>query len=446
MTWEKPRRSLDVRSSFIASLVLLLAGLPAFGQSPDGETSPTGAPETSAVTNSEPAEEEVQGSDDRGAGFGGPTSVGGTLQRDEEVEPTELDAYFTFKDTLKKRHGFAFGMDYFAVYQGASSSPGEDDAASGVFRIYGTWDLVNRKTANTGSLVVKVENRHSFGTEIAPQDLGFEIGYVGLTAVPFSDIGWALTNFYWEQRLFSGRLAFEAGILDPTDYLDPYALINPWSDFSNLAFSTNPTIPVPNQGLGAAVRWSVSDHLYFLGGMVDTNGDPTDPLAVWSSFFDTGEYFTHLEFGWMGSFENRFADNAHLMFWHADEREEAGVPGGWGLSASWSHAVGKRWTPFVRAGWADGGGGILERSLSVGAGYSFRDGRDQLGVGLNWGWPDEESFGPAIGDQYTAGVFYNWRVLRVLHLSPGVQFLFDPALNPDENLITVWGLRARFAF
>ena len=45
-----------------------------------------------------------------------------------------------------------------------------------------------------------------------------------------------------------------AGIVDVTDYVDTYGLVNHWTNFSNLAFSTDPTIPVPHQGLGAAVR------------------------------------------------------------------------------------------------------------------------------------------------------------------------------------------------
>ena len=241
------------------------------GQEP--ETAPPGASAEGANSEADDAEDPGQNR----AGFGGPNSVGITLQRDAEVDPTELASYFAFKDSVANSIGLSFGFDYYALYQGASSSPGEDDAASGVFRAFGTWKLVNRGSDNTGSLVLKVENRHRLGTEIAPQDLGFEIGYVGLTAVPFSDIGWALTNLYWEQMLAGGRFAFVAGILDPSDYMDVYALVNPWANFSNLAFSTDPTIPLPNQGFGVAFRWSIGDHLYLLGGAEDATAIPPIP-------------------------------------------------------------------------------------------------------------------------------------------------------------------------
>jgi porin len=47
---------------------------------------------------------------------------------------------------------------------------------------------------------------------------------------------------------------------------------------------------------------------------------------------------------------------------------------------------------------------------------------------------------------YTAEIYYRLQLLKVLTLTPSVQVVVDPALNPDKNLITVWGLRARLAF
>ena len=215
--------------------------------------------------------------------FGGPTSVGGTLDRDSEAKGAVpfgerlLEPYFGFKKGIEKDYGLAFGLDYNALIQTATESPGEDTAAGGVLRIFGRWTLIGRDSGNTGTFVYKVENRHRLGTDLPPQSLGSEIGYAGLTAVPFSDIRWALTNLYWDQQLFNKRVAFVAGVVDTTDYVDVYGLVDPWSDFSNLAFSTDPTIPAPNQGVGAAVRFLAADQFYVLGGIADANGDPTDP-------------------------------------------------------------------------------------------------------------------------------------------------------------------------
>ena len=250
-----------------------------------------------------------------------------------------MDEYFGFKKRVEEEHGFSFGFDYNALLQVASESLGEDIAAGGVFRAFGQWTLVRRDTGNTGSLVYKVESRHSLGTDIPPKDLGFEIGYAGLTAVTFSDIGWALTNLYWEQRLWNNLVAFVFGVVDTTDYVDTYSLVDPWSDFNNLAFSTDPTIPAPDQGLGAAARILFMDHFYILGGLADANGDPTDSLEGFHTFFEVAEYFSHLEIGWVASYDRRFTDNVHLTAWYVDPRKEMQVPSGWGLAFSMNFLV-----------------------------------------------------------------------------------------------------------
>lgn len=384
--------------------------------------------------------------------FGGPSSVTGMLNKDRENKaaiPAKvdlLDEYFGFKKRVEESYGFAFGFDYNALYQAATESLGEDTAAGGVFRLFGNWTLVGRGTKNMGTLVYKVENRHRLGTDIVPKELGFETGYVGLTAVPFSDIGWALTNLYWDQQLLDNRVAFVAGVVDTTDYVDVYGLFNPWTDFSNLAFSTDPTIPAPNQGLGAAVRVMATDNVYILGGIADANGDPTNPGDSINSFFSRAEFFTHIEVGWIASWERRFSDNIHLTAWHVDEREQAQVPNGWGVAFSFSRLFADKWEPFFRAGYAEDGGALWERSVSVGLGYHTRKESDVLGFGFNWSRPSSETFGPGLDDQYTAEIFYRFQLLKILTITPDVQLVFNPALNPDKDMIAIFGIRGRISF
>ena len=427
--------------SIAAIACLLMIGavwaLPASAQSSE----PNAAPATSDA--SENREE---------PGLGGPSSVTGQLDKDRETKPAVpvklglVEEYFSFKKRVEETYGFGFGFDYNALFQIATESLGEDKAAGGVFRLFGNWTLVGRGTKNTGTLVYKVENRHRLGTDIAPKNLGFEIGYAGLTAVTFSDIRWALTNLYWSQQLLDNRLAFVVGDVDVTDYIDVYGLVNIWTDFNNYAFATNPTIPAPDQGLGAAVRVMPTESIYIVGGIADANGDPTDPGDFFHSFFSDAEYFTHLEVGWISSWERRFNDNIHLTAWYAGSRKEAQVPNGWGLAFSFSRLFADTWEPFFRAGYAEDGGALWEGSISAGLGYHTRKKGDVLGFGLNWSRPNEDTLGPGLDDQVTAELYYRWQVLKVLAITPDVQLVFNPALNPDENMIAIFGLRARISF
>ena len=189
-----------------------------------------------------------------------------------------------------------------------------------------------------------------------------------------------------------------------------------------------------------------TENFYLLGGIADANGDPTDPGNALDSFFSDAEFFTHIEVGWISSWERRFSDNIHLTAWHANERSRAQVSDGWGVAFSFSRLVAGTWEPFFRAGYAEDGGALWEGAISAGLGCHTRKKGDLLGVGISWGRPNEDTFGPDLDDQYTAEVYYRLQLLKVLILTPSVQVVVDPALNPDKDLITVWGLRARLAF
>jgi len=384
--------------------------------------------------------------------FGGPSSIKGQMDADREPKGSLLDrdrAMRPFRESterLRRDHGITLGLDYNALYQYASGSLDKQHAAGGVLRFYGTAQVFDQASGHPGAIEFKVENRHRLGTDVAPSALAGEIGYAGLTAVPFSDAGTVLTNLYWHQSLADGRLAYIVGIVDVTDYVGVYGLVNPWTDFLNLAFSTDPTTPAPDQGLGAAMRWNPAEHYYILTGLADANGDPTGPGGSVDAFFRDGEYFKHIEAGWFGSWDTRFEDNIHLTVWHADERCEAGIPGHWGVQFSFNRRFDAHWLPFLRMGYGDGGGAPLARSISAGFAYDGFGDDTVVGLGFNWGRPNGDLFDPNTNDQYTVELYARLQVLPSLAITPDVQLIKHPATNPRDDLIWVAGLRARLSY
>jgi porin len=386
------------------------------------------------------------GGESREPQWGGPNAVENQLREDAEVDrPSLFERWFKWKTGLTDEHGFSFSVDYSAVYLGASESPDHDRASSGMIRFFGSWDLVGRGTKNTGAFVWKVEHRHAY-TDVAPSGFSFELGHIGLIEPPFSDQGLRLTNLYWRQRFDGGRFTLLGGFVDPTDYLDVYAMASPWTGFLNFAFSTGTTtIALPNEGFGLAAGAMLTDSIFLIGGLSDLNSDPTDPWQTVDSFFSDHEYFKHIEIGWTPSQDRIYLDNVHLTLWHADEREEAAQPSGWGANISWTHYLKERWLPFVRAGWADDGGSLMQKSVSVGFGYQPNPGKNLLGFGLNWGQPNEDTWGPDLDNQYTAEVFYRWQISKALAVTPDLEYLKNPALNPEEDSFWVFGVRVRLA-
>jgi len=387
------------------------------------------------------------------SGFGGPDAVDNQLSSDRAqvdalFEPEFLDPYFAFKERLAEDTGLSFGVDYNAVGRTATESLGRDTAGGGVVRLFGSWELAFRGTPDTGALVFKGEHRHGY-TAVPPSAFGFETGYVGIIDPTFSDQGLRLTNLYWRQRLFERRATVTAGFLDTTDYVDAFALGSPWSHFTNLVFSTgSATIGLPNDAtLGVAGAAMLTDNVYAIAGLTDANADPTKPFEGFDTFFNENEYFSSFELGWTTGQDRLIFDNIHATLWHTDGSTALSVPNGWGVAASATWWIDDRWLPFLRGGWSQDGGTLLESSLGAGFGWQPTPGpgRDVLGFGLNWGRPSEDSFGPGLDDQYTAELFYRVNLGTNLAITPDLQMIFNPALNPGTDVNTIFGLRARLA-
>lgn len=382
----------------------------------------------------------------------GPDAVQNQLRDDRADSPDLLEVdllegWRKFKAGVKEDIGLDFGFDYNALGFLATDSLGDNGSASGAFRFYGSWELIERNTPNTGSLVFKIENRHSY-TDVAPTDFGFELGYDGLPNSVFSDQGWRATHLYWQQEFANGRGVGFIGVLDITDYTDVYALASPWTGFSNLAFQTGSgTIGgLPDGALGAMVGGFPSKHVYVVGSIADANADATDILGGFDTFFNEFETFKTLEIGWTPTQKLLFVDNAHLTFWQIDSRQEAGTPDGWGLNFSASGAIDNSWLVFLRGGWAQDGGSLFEGSISAGFGYQGKPGRDLLGVGLNWSKPNSDTFGPGLESQFTAELFQRLDITEAIQVTPSVQVIVNPALNPDNDAIGIFGLRTRIIF
>jgi porin len=360
-----------------------------------------------------------------GPGFGGPNAV------ENQIADDFGEVWDDWKQTLKDDFGIVLSVDYTGVLLTANETFDDKNGTGGIARIFGTFDLFN---IENGTLVWKFEHRHAYGS-VSPFDFSLgQIGYVGLQEPPFNDSNFRTQNLYWRQRMNGGRSVLIAGVLDATDYLDAFALASPWLHFMNFAFSTgSATIGLPNDAaVGVAYGTMLTDNFYLIAGITDTNGDPSDPFKGFDNFFSDNEYFTSVEVGYTTSAERIILDNYHLTFWHKDRPA--------------SRYLNDNLMPFVRGGYAEDAGSLLQKSLSLGVGYQTEAFNGLLGAAFNWGEPNETTFAPGLDDQYALEVFYRVPMGRRLALTVDTQYIKDPAINPAESSIWMFNLRGRVAF
>lgn len=383
--------------------------------------------------------------------FGSYEQVNNRLKKDQEektsiLEFNFLNPYFDTKKTIKSNSGFEFGVDYSSVYFGASESLDENNSASGMARLYGSWELVNRGKSNSGAFIYKIEHRHKY-TAVSPKDFSFQMGYVGLQAPAFNDDKFRMTNFYWRQRFKDGKLSMVIGLLDATDYVDVYALASPWTGFMNFQFSTgSETIYIPNDAaLGVGIGAYLTNNLFAIASISDAGSDPTKPFKSFETFFSNGDYFKSLELGYVTSKDRFYMDNIHLTYWHSDGSEVTASLPGWGIAFSATHYFDSGLNPFLRGGFAKDGGTLLQKSITGGIGYQSSSNSNLLGAAIGWGEINETTWSSGLRDQLSLEVFYRIQFSKYIVITPDMQFLINPALYEDVNSIFIFGLRCRIS-
>jgi len=392
--------------------------------------------------DAEPGTDATEGTSTRDRlGFDSTRSVEGTLADTEQRQREgPLERLRARKDAQETRTGLSWGIDNNTQYLGSDADESPSDSAVNVFRFYGTWTATGRGTPNDGAVVFKIEDRSAIGSKLSPQALGPSLGYAGLFSSTFSDAGVVLTNFYWRQRFAGGRAAFVFGQVDPSDYISVNSVASPWTGFTNLAFEQQPTLAIPSQGLGGAVLWQLDENWGLLAGFADANGDPSDPFDSAKNLFDEHELFKHIAIGWAPDWGDRYDQTVQLTFWQVDERAQASVDSGHGAAFLTSARSGN-WRPFIRVGYAVDAGVLNDRAISIGTGYDARGGADLAGLAVGWARAPDSA-----RDQYTLEAFYRYDVTDFLQVTPEIQYVLDPAFDPDSNSILVLGLRLRISF
>jgi porin len=353
-----------------------------------------------------------------------------------------LKGWYDMKRRLNEESGVQFGFDYNSLYQYADGAITKDDSAwSGAFRILGSWDLVNKGETNVGTLVFGLENRHNISDRIPPSALASQVGYIGVTGTLFNDVGGILGNLYYKQQFKNGKGGWLAGRFDSNDFHDVLGYANPWTTFSNVAILLNPSIAFPDWGWGVgAGTWLGEENegkgrWYIKGAISDANGTITD-----ESFFSDGtEFYKWGEIGWSPTRAEQYFTNVHLMAWHVDEREEKGIDSAHGIAIGANKTWNETWMAWLRLGWSHGAAPIYNETVGIGFGRLIRQWSDVFGLGINWGDPPDDS----LKEQWTAEVFYRLQLSQNLQLTPSIQYLKDPALNPENSSVWVASIRMR---
>jgi carbohydrate-selective porin OprB len=309
------------------------------------------------------------------------------------------------------------------------------------------YDLFNHNEPDAFSIDMAIEDRRPIGTDLPPLQAGIAAGSIVPTAPTWSKFDLGITQFYIRQSLFDNRFQYTIGKILAPNYVDPYPFFDDNRQFLSQQFSTSTTCQCPLWGFGAVAAWfPTPDNLYLKGGMFTSNSSATGSTI--GDFFTKSEHFYMLEVGLSGlagagtPIQARGptdVDNIHVTVWYRDET--GADPHSYGAMLSANYTIDESVLVFLRGGRSKNF--AADGTVSTGLGWRPPNERsDLLGVGFGWTHPSSS----AQRSQYVVEGFYRYQPLRNFAITPDVQWVIDPTLNPTVNGMFVFSLRARAVF
>ncbi len=337
----------------------------------------------------------------------------------------------------------SLGMSYTTIYQSAPEAPTPHYTWVGSFDLYGAWHLVDSASLGDGTLGFVYRDRNIWapltGNELAA-DVGLPWGINNSGSAGYN----RFNQVWWQQSLMDKRLVIQVGKIDQTTHFNTNRVASSdGRDFLMQSLVYSQTIAFPANGLGFNVRYWPDPRLYLDAGLADANGNPDrKPNDSIDSFLE-GHYFEAFEVGFvpdMKTISPALGEGTYrLMGWHTAEASNHGA--GSGVAFSADQELPNQMVPFMRVGYCPAGAGRTSTEVDWGvvSVAPFERPTDRLGFGASWAKPTA----PSTNDQFAFELFYRAQVVDGFQITPDVEFILNPALNPNSNFQAVFGIRVR---
>ncbi|WP_169852976.1 carbohydrate porin [Anaerohalosphaera lusitana] len=296
--------------------------------------------------------------------------------------------------------------------------------------------------------------------------------WFGVNGDAAGDRAWDVTELWFEKDI-SDELVLRLGKIDLTGgfeckgcpvSFDGNAYANDeTSQFLNNALVNNPTIPFPDNGLGAVLHYYGGGMWYWSIGIADAQADARE-TGFSTTFHEEDYYFLIAEAGLVGHTHSANGDllgAARFGLWYDPQDKERFDDGethrddrGFYISADQkvyneSHDQSQGLGVFGRYGYASGEVNEVTNFVSFGMAYTgLFEGRDtdRLGVGFASGtFSDDDA---QFTDDYERVIeaYYSIDVADWISVSPSVQYVANPGGNDVASDAVVVGLRTQMVF
>ncbi len=296
----------------------------------------------------------------------------------------------------------------------------------------------------------------------------------GVDGLEFGDEPADVWELYYEQKMFNDRMILRVGRVDLTCGFECHDApasfdCNTYANdevtqFLNNSLVNNPTIPFPDPGFGVILHITPVDWWYVTAAVVDADADYRE-TGFNTAFHGPSNTFSIYETGIMPDFyspKGRLPGAYRVGLWYDPQakerfdgngvkRDDAGFYIDCDQMVFKENAVeddSQGLGVFARYGYADGDVNEIKNFWSAGVQYQgLIDGRDDdvLGVGVGQGLLSRKADFTA-SNETALECYYNMQLTPWLHVSPDIQYIFNPGGDSDVSDAVVLGFRVQVTF
>ena len=336
----------------------------------------------------------------------------------------------------------ALGLDLAFTYDSlAMGAVAADDAwggASGDATLNLRWQIIDDDHSAPLSLNARARHRHAY-SEFAPSTLKSSTGAFWGYVDGFTDAGFQVPEFFFEDRLFDRRLTLRYGQMSIDDLLDGHELRSAKRSFMNQAFSSSPAVGFPSSDLGFVGRWQSLNHWDFTLAVSNVAGSNLRETTDWK--LDSGALFEAVQLGHDFTGLADRASRVQLLVWRSDALPEEDLDSGRGVSLTYEQSLSQSSRLFLKYAWADGRAATTLHFASAGYARDFSV-VDRAGIALATG----QSSSVHKNWQGILEVFYRRQIGSSWMITPDLQLAAGDHLGGDRNWVVIAGLRVGVAF
>ncbi|MFO1415502.1 MAG: carbohydrate porin [Burkholderiales bacterium] len=352
--------------------------------------------------------------------------------------------YTQWKAQVEKDTGLAFSMELSFLQQW-----GRPNGGSPALQIDATpsldWTVFRSSVWGTGSLQVAYDAVPTYPTRRDAAAIGSSLGVV----TPINDIdhrSLIFAQLSWTQATPDNKWLATIGQyplwnFDGNEFLD-----NQQQNFNSYILSQNGSSTYRATGWGAYVQWNATPTIQLVGGVQATNNLSGQTLTTRNASKDCCTWFGYAQ--WTPRFAGMGAAQYSVAYFDTPAVPAQPASRNWSVNAV--QHLSSTWALFGRANGASGYAGTIRNSYALGAAMIdplSRAPTDQvaLAVGVSdLAGPPATPAGAR--DEKVIEAYWTWTFFGGLLVTPSLQVIVDPALDPARRSVSVLALRATLLF